>query len=183
MFKSFHKLTLGVKQWVQVGKDIQYEIYTNEEFENKTVRRNSYRYLTNKYFPVLRIFSWNSRGGCSYSKRSVKHLTKLAFITVRNKDQIYYWVLKFLFICFFKLVIKFLGKLPGKFTKTKLLCFDFHFNYTKWACGIFCLKFTEIASLEMIKEILLYYLFLGQIIHSGIFSSLWKNYNHISYVT
>ena len=58
MFESIHKLSLGVKQCIkqnfkfrrsidkeiQLGKEIQYQIYTNEESGNKIARRNSYRY-------------------------------------------------------------------------------------------------------------------------------------------
>ena len=104
MFKTIHKFSLEVKQWmkqnfkyqksngkeIQLGKEIQYQIYTNEEFEKKTARRNSNTYLNNKYFPILSIFSWNSRARCSYSKKSVKHLTKLASISVNNEGKTVY---------------------------------------------------------------------------------------------
>ena len=55
------------------------QIYTNGEFKGKTVRRNGYRYKGFGFInSTLSIFSLISGCRCSYSKRSVKHLAKLA---------------------------------------------------------------------------------------------------------
>ena len=59
-------------------------------------------------------------------------------------------VSKFLFIYIFRLTINFLGKLSGRFTKTKTLRLVFHFTLNEPT--IFCLKLTEIAFLKMIKD-------------------------------